>query len=75
METGTDTRWYGWLACDGWWERISGPDTLSATHRAVVKAQGRRGCQASLHGCLTGGAPPRFPPPAECCRHGKEVAS
>jgi len=59
--------WIGWLACHGTWERVCGPASLSAAHQALVAAQAARGCRRSLHGVLTGGGSPTYPPPADRC--------
>lgn len=62
--------WTGWLCCGGnAWERICQAASLSACLRLLVAEQRRRRCTESLHGCLTGGGPPQYPPRSgECGR-------
>src|SRR5262249_14688663 len=60
--------WCGWLSCSGCWRLVCRGPTLNACCKALVAIQEAAGGLNSLHGVLTGGAPPTFPPPADPCQ-------
>src|SRR5262245_16801435 len=59
--------WAGWLCCGGTWERVAEGLTLREAFGALVEVQRGRGCWSSLHGAITAGGAPTFPPPAGRC--------